>query len=302
MTNTFKQRIIEALREQRRNFGGSDAQYAVSLDINPAQLSRMLKGELDRVISQQKLEHVAQVLGVTDSPWKAARTQVLAYIHAQLEACQQNGLCAILVDRAGIGKTFAAQLYKRTHQNVIYIDCSQAKTKRRLMKAIARQLGIDEVEAEVLPDQKSAVVQRHKAAGEVVAMAGDGVNDAPALAAADIGVAMGAAGSAVAVESADIALMSDDLLKLPEAIDLAKRTNRVMKQNIFIALLTVAVLLAGVFAGGVTMAIGMLVHELSVLVVIVNAMRLLRRRKFAGGTSTQAASSSPEPRSPARVS
>ncbi len=143
MTNTFKQRIIEALREQRRNFGGSDAQYAVSLDINPAQLSRMLKGELDRVISQQKLEHVAQVLGVTDSPWKAARTQVLAYIHAQLEACQQNGLCAILVDRAGIGKTFAAQLYKRTHQNVIYIDCSQAKTKRRLMKAIARQLGID---------------------------------------------------------------------------------------------------------------------------------------------------------------
>ena len=169
-------------------------------------------------------------------------------------------------------------------------------------RAIGGATGVDEIRASLLPEGKYDAVESYRAAGRTVAMVGDGVNDAPALAAADIGVAMGAAGSAVAVESADIALMSDDLLKLPEAIDLAKRTNRVMKQNIFIALLTVAVLLAGVFAGGVTMAIGMLVHELSVLVVIVNAMRLLRRRKFAGGTSTQAASSSPEPRSPARVS
>lgn len=166
-------------------------------------------------------------------------------------------------------------------------------------RAIGDATGVDEIRASLLPEDKYDAVQSYRAAGRTVAMVGDGVNDAPALAAADIGVAMGAAGSAVAVESADIALMSDDLLKLPEAIDLAKRTNRVMKQNIFIALLTVAVLLAGVFAGGVTMAIGMLVHELSVLVVIVNAMRLLRRRKFATGSLIPA--SSTEPRSPARV-
>src|SRR5690606_12517173 len=104
-------------------------------------------------------------------------------------------------------------------------------------------------------------------------------NDAPALATADIGVAMGAAGSALAVETADIALMGDELLKLPEAIALAKRTVRIMRQNIVIALATVAVLLAGVFAGGVTMAIGMLVHEASVLLVIANAMRLVRARR-----------------------
>src|SRR5690606_41187768 len=104
-------------------------------------------------------------------------------------------------------------------------------------------------------------------------------NDAPAPAASDIGVAMGAAGSAVAVETADIALMGDDLLKLPESIALAKRTVSVMRQNIVIALATVAVLLAGVFASGVTMAVGMLVHEASVLVVIANAMRLLRARR-----------------------
>ncbi len=168
-------------------------------------------------------------------------------------------------------------------------------------RAIGDATGVDEIRASLLPEDKYDAVQSYRAAGRTVAMVGDGVNDAPALAAADIGVAMGAAGSAVAVESADIALMSDDLMKLPEAIDLAKRTNRVMKQNIVIALLTVAVLLAGVFAGGVTMAIGMLVHELSVLVVIVNAMRLLRRRRFATGTSTRAAASSAEPSDPALV-
>lgn len=89
---------------------------------------------------------------------------------------------------------------------------------------------------------------------------------------------MGAAGTGVAIETADIALMRDDLLKLPQAVGLARRTVGVMRQNIAIALLTVVVLPVGVFAGGVTMAIGMLVHEASVLLVIANAMRLLRRR------------------------
>ena len=145
-------------------------------------------------------------------------------------------------------------------------------------EAIGRATGIDEIHAGLLPEDKLETVRRLQAQGHTVAMVGDGVNDAPALAVADIGVAMGAAGSAVAVETADIALMGDNLLKLPEAIALAKRTVRVMRQNIAVALVTVALLLAGVFAGGVTMAIGMLVHEASVLVVIANAMRLMRSR------------------------
>ena len=96
---------------------------------------------------------------------------------------------------------------------------------------------------------------------------------------------MGAAGSAVAVETADIALMGDNLLKLPEAISLARRTVANMRQNIAIALITVSLLMLGVLLGGATMAVGMLVHEVSVLVVILNAMRLLRR-KHDHNTST----------------
>ena len=148
-------------------------------------------------------------------------------------------------------------------------------------EAVAAQVGIDEVRAGLLPEDKLTAVTALQREGRTVAMVGDGVNDAPALATADIGVAMGAAGSGVAIETADIALMQDDLLMLPEALGLARRTVRVMRQNILLAVATVVLLLAGVIAGGVTMAVGMLVHQASVLLVIVNAMRLLRRRARA---------------------
>ncbi|MBA1158788.1 heavy metal translocating P-type ATPase [Microvirga mediterraneensis] len=101
-------------------------------------------------------------------------------------------------------------------------------------KAVARRLGIDDVEAEVLPDQKSAVVQRYKAAGRVVAMAGDGVNDAPALAAADVGIAMGT-GTDVAMESAGITLLKGDLTGIVRARRLSQATMRNIRQNLFFA-------------------------------------------------------------------
>lgn len=149
--------------------------------------------------------------------------------------------------------------------------------QQRVADAVAAQVGITDVRAGLLPEDKLAAVRELQARGHVVAMVGDGVNDAPALATADVGVAMGAAGSAVAVETADLALMADDLLRLPHALALARRTTLVMRQNVVVALVTVGALLAGVLLGGVTMAAGMLVHEASVLVVIANAMRLLRR-------------------------
>lgn len=161
-------------------------------------------------------------------------------------------------------------------------------------EAVGSEVGLDRVYASLLPEDKLAVVEELRFEGFTVAMIGDGVNDAPALAVADIGVAMGAAGSAVATETADIALMADDLLKVPQAIDLAKRTRRVMVQNMWIAFLTVGFLLVGVFGGAVTMALGMALHEASVLVVILNAMRLLRVRRSARPREESAGICAPE--------
>lgn len=143
-------------------------------------------------------------------------------------------------------------------------------------RAVADRVGIDEWQAGLLPDEKLQAVQRLQAEGEIVAMVGDGINDAPALARADVGVAMGAAGTDVAIETADIALIADDLTRLPRAIEIARRTSANMRQNVVIAVLTVAGLLAGVLTGDIHMAGGMLIHELSVLAVIANGMRLLR--------------------------
>lgn len=147
---------------------------------------------------------------------------------------------------------------------------------QRVAHNVAAELGVDEVRAELMPEDKLTIVKDLQAQGRTVAMIGDGVNDTPALAQADIGVAMGAAGSPAAIETADIALMADKLPRLPYALGLAQRTVRTMRVNIAIALATVAILLAGVLLGGVTMSIGMLVHEASVLIVIAIAMLLLR--------------------------
>ena len=202
----------------------------------------------------------------------------------------------IAIDGAVIGmvavadrlRADAAEMVSRLHRHGIRRVVMLTGDARRVAEGVGAEVGVDEIHAELLPEDKLAAIAALQRAGHVVAMVGDGVNDAPALATADIGVAMGAAGTGVAIETADIALMQDDLLKLPQALGLARRTVRVMHQNIALAVLTVLALLAGVFAGGVTMAVGMLIHEASVLLVIVNAMRLLTRRRVShrAGSST----------------
>ncbi|WP_250444993.1 cation-translocating P-type ATPase [Actinotalea sp. C106] len=173
----------------------------------------------------------------------------------------------------------AAEMVHRLHASGVTTVVMLTGDSPLVAQVVGKATGVDQVAAGLLPEDKLEAVADLQRQGYVVAMVGDGVNDAPALATADIGVAMGAAGSAVAVETADIALMGDNLLRLPEAIGLARRTVRTMRQNISIALLTVALLLVGVLLGGMTMSIGMLVHEASVLIVIANAMRLMRRSR-----------------------
>lgn len=151
-------------------------------------------------------------------------------------------------------------------------------------KAVAKRLGIDEVEAEVLPDQKSAVVQRYKAAGRVVAMAGDGVNDAPALAAADVGIAMGT-GTDVAMESAGVTLLKGDLTGIVRARRLSQAVMRNIRQNLFFAFIynalgvpVAAGVLYPIFGILLSPIIAAAAMALSSVSVIGNAIRLRTTR------------------------
>jgi Cd2+/Zn2+-exporting ATPase/Cu+-exporting ATPase len=149
--------------------------------------------------------------------------------------------------------------------------------RRAVAEAVAADLGFDEVRSECLPEEKSAQVDREQAAGRTVMMVGDGVNDALALSRARVGIAMGAMGSAVAVESADIALMSNDLERLPEMIRLSQRTRLTIHQNVLIAIATSLGMMAIASLGLITPAAGAAVHNVGSFIVVFNSARLLRQ-------------------------
>jgi len=140
---------------------------------------------------------------------------------------------------------------------------------------MAREIGVDEHHAELLPEQKLQLVQQLQRKYGPLAMVGDGVNDAPALASATVGIAMGGAGTDVAIETADVALMADDLAKLPDAIGLSRFSRRIIKQNLFIALGVIALLAPAAAMGFAYLGVAVLFHEGSTVVVVLNSMRLL---------------------------
>ncbi len=143
-------------------------------------------------------------------------------------------------------------------------------------KSVADEVGITEVYAELLPEEKLQKIQQLQQRYGSVAMVGDGINDAPALAQATVGIAMGIAGSDVALETADIVLMNDRLEKITAAVKLGRRSQAIVKQNIVFALSFIVLLLIANFAGNITLPLGVIGHEGSTVLVTLSGLRLLR--------------------------
>jgi Cd2+/Zn2+-exporting ATPase len=213
--------------------------------------------------------------GVTLTPETQAKaTDLEAQGHTVLPVAI-NGSVAGLIAIRDVLRPEAKQAVARLKEQGIRVVMLTGDNER-VANAIAAEAGIDEKFANLLPEDKLRLVREWQSQGLRVAFVGDGVNDAPALAAADIGVAMGAAGTDVALETADIAFLSDDLTKMPEVVALSRRTLSVIKQNIWFS---VIVNIASVIAAGmkwIDPVWGAFIHEGSAMAVILNAMRLLR--------------------------
>ena len=148
----------------------------------------------------------------------------------------------------------------------------------RVARTIAKEAGVTEVRANLLPEDKVTAIQELLKTYGMVAMVGDGVNDAPALANATVGIAMGAGGTDVALETADVALMADDLTRLPFAVALSRMSRRIIKQNLPISLGVIGLLVPSTLLGYASIGVAVLFHEGSTLFVVFNALRLLAFR------------------------
>jgi Cd2+/Zn2+-exporting ATPase len=209
---------------------------------------------------------------------------------------QKNGLSTVLIAddkvrllygitdeiRPNVKETLT-RLKKQGIKELIMLTGDNESTAQ----SIAQQVGISQVYANLLPEDKAKIVQDYKLAGKKVAFIGDGINDSPSIALADVGIAM-SSGTDIAIETSDIVLMSSNFDNLSYAHSLAKSTRKNMRQNILIALFVVIFLLSGLILGNssefigqyVNMATGMFVHEASILLVILNAMRLIPHKKI----------------------
>lgn len=225
---------------------------------------------------------------VVGSPaWLRQRGIILEAAQPAIDALHRQGKTVVGVARNGtllgllamrdqlrpVARSTVARLH-RLGVKVAMLTGDHADTAA----AIARELGIDHVHAELRPEDKVRYIRELEAREGAVAMVGDGINDAPALAAATVGIAMGAAGTDAAIEAADVALMADDLPKVVYAIRLGRAARAISRQNIVFSLLVLSLLIPGAIGGIVTVILAVVVHEVSELLAVANGLRVARFR------------------------
>ncbi len=205
--------------------------------------------------------------------------------HAIADELRGDGKSAVMIGEGGrIQGVIAVADTLRPEARSAVADLRHAGVERivmltgdnqRVAEAIAEELGITDVRADLLPEQKLITIRELAEQGPI-AMVGDGVNDAPALATATVGIAMGGAGTDVALETADVVLMGDDLRKLPYALDLSRRARRIILQNLTFSLTVIIILVTATLTVGIPLPLGVVGHEGSTIIVVLNGLRLLR--------------------------
>ncbi len=260
--------IVQAARQQHLTW--------VEADNGQAQVGQGITGKIDRQIAvvgkaafvQAQAEHVSNTLTEQSQQWETEGKTVVWVAYAG----EVLGIIAV----ADTVRPAAAQALARLKHLGIERIVMLTGDNSRTAHSIAQQIRVDQVYAELLPENKVDVIRQLQKQYQTVAMVGDGINDAPALAQASVGIAMGTAGSDVALETADIVLMADRLERLEHAIRLGRRAQGVVKQNIVFALSFVVILLILNFAGNMTLPLGVLGHEGSTVIVTLSGLRLLK--------------------------
>jgi Zn2+/Cd2+-exporting ATPase len=235
---------------------GSGARATVNgmkLQIGKKSMFRNMNGEITANINEHEKQGRTVVLIGEEEPW---------------------GLIAIADTVRDEAKHVVKKLKRAGVEKIVLLTGDN----RQVAKKLGDDLGVDDIFPELLPQEKVDTIEKLKREFSSVAMVGDGINDAPALATANLGIAMGAAGTDVALESADVLLMSDDLSRLPGVLREARRTRRVVRQNLTFAFVVMVTLMILALFGEISLPVGVIGHEGSTLIVVANGLRLLVRR------------------------
>jgi Cd2+/Zn2+-exporting ATPase len=216
------------------------------------------------------------------------RVRIPGKIQARLRDLENSGqtVMIVFVDGEWLGLLAVADRLRDDTMNIVAALKHQGVERvvmltgdnKRVAASIAERAGVDEYHAGLLPQDKVQILKGLRQKYGVTAMVGDGVNDAPALATADVGIAMGGAGADVALETADVVLMSDNLKNLPYAIGLARKARRTVWQNLAFSLAVIVLLITSAFGANLPLPLGVVGHEGSTVIVVLNGLRLLRYR------------------------